>query len=230
MMNFFKNYGETDVRNEQFIKSLYKESNLTYPQAGHALKWSTLRVHLDFLHNLILSLKPKIIIETGTFEAHGTYAIAAAAHKNNNGARIFTHDYDGDPVQDETGTVSKESWLELRKLRETNIQRIQDEFTQCEVSFVEGDSRLTLPETLKQFSQWDFWYQDSMHFAEGIQSEWDIMSGAEADDAFVIFDDISKKNQFSRDFISKHKKQWAYVPRKDFDHKQCLAQKLSLVR
>lgn len=227
MINFFKNYGETDIRNERFIKNLYKESLLTYPKADHALKWSTLRVHLDFLHNIILALKPKIIIETGTFEAHGTYAIASAAHKNNNGARIFTHDYDGDPVQDEADTVSKKSWLELRALREANIQQIQDEFTQCEVSFVDGDSRLTLPETLKKFPQWNFWYQDSMHFAEGIQSEWDIMSGSESDDAVVIFDDIGKKNQFSRDFVKKHKKQWAYVSRRDFQHKQCLAQKLS---
>lgn len=30
-----------------------------------------------------------------------------------------------------------------------------------------------------------------MHFAEGIQNEWNIMSGAEADGTFVIFDDLS---------------------------------------
>lgn len=226
MFNLFKKYGEMDIRNPDFIKSLYKESNLEYPKPGHTLDWSTQKNHLDFLHNMILALKPKIIIETGTFEGHGTYAIAAAAHINNNGARIFTHDYDGDPVQDESGSVSKESWLQLRALREANIKNIQEKFTQCEVSFIDGDSRLTLPETLKQFSRWDFWYQDSMHYAEGIQEEWNIMEGSEADHAVVIFDDISKKNQFSRDFVNKYKKQWAYEPRKDFDHKQCLAQKL----
>lgn len=225
-MKFFQRYNKTDIRSNDFYKDLYQESGLQYPQAKHALGWSTRKVHLDFLYNLILTLKPKIIVETGTFEGHGTYAIAAAAHKNNNGARIFTHDYDGDPVQDESGAVSDETWLALRALREGNIKHIQQTFNQCDVSFIEGDSRKTLPDTLKQFSQWDFWYQDSMHFAEGIQSEWDIMANMAADNGFVIFDDISKKNQFSKDFVKNHRKQWAYTDRRDFEHKQCLAQKL----
>ena len=176
MLNLFKKYGEMDIRNPDFIKSLYKECNLEYPKPGHTLNWSTQKNHLDFLHNMILALKPKIIIETGTFEGHGTYAIAAAAHINNNGARIFTHDYDGDPVQDESGTVSKESWLELRALREANIKKIQEKFTQCEVTFIDGDSRLTLPETLianrKPVNQRDFtrlWKQ-SNDPSEGIRS------------------------------------------------------------
>lgn len=225
-MKFFQKYDKTDIRSKDFYKDLYQESALNYPKAKHSLGWSTRKIHLDFLHNLILTLKPKIIVETGTFEGHGTYAIAAAAHINNNGARIFTHDYDGDPVQDEAGAVSDESWLELRALREDNIRHIQKTFGQCEVSYIEGDSRKTLPDTLKQFSQWNFWYQDSMHFAEGIQSEWDIMVDASADEAFVVFDDIGKKNQFSRDFVKTYSKQWAYTDRRDFDHKQCLAKKL----
>lgn len=227
-MKFFQRYDATDIRSELFYQDLYVDSGLDYPKAQHALGWSTRQKHLDFLYNLILQLKPKIIVETGTYEGHGTFAMAAAAHQNNNGARIFTHDYDGDPVQDETGAVSDEAWLALRAFRESNIKYIQQTFKQCEVSFMEGDSRETLAGTLQQFKQWDFWYQDSMHFAEGIQSEWDIMENAAAADAFVVFDDVSKKNQFSKDFTKQYRKQWAYVSRRDFDHKQCIAKKLEV--
>jgi len=93
------------------------------------------------------------------------------------------------------------------------------------VTFVEGDSREVLPVVLDTIDQWDFWYQDSMHFAEGIQQEWEIMEAKAAVNATIIFDDISKKNRFSRWFKANYKRSWRFAPRRDFGHKQCLAQK-----
>ncbi|MEH6544448.1 MAG: class I SAM-dependent methyltransferase [Porticoccaceae bacterium] len=228
MLNFFKKpkvNSPTDVRNEAFVIGLYQETGLNYPTAKHDLAWSTRKKHLDFLHNMVIALKPTVVFETGTFEAHGTYAMAAAAHANNNGAQIFTIDYDGDPIQDKEGTVSHEEWLELKAIRAANLDRIKTEFPNCQVKFVEGDSREVLPELLKSIDQWNFWYQDSMHFAEGIQQEWEIMEAKAAPNPTIIFDDGSRKNGFSRWFTRKYKKSWIYTPRRDFDHKQCLAQK-----
>jgi len=171
-------------------------------------------------------MKPGTIIETGTFEGHGTFAMAAAASENNNGAVIYTIDYDGDPVQDEKGTVSEHEWSELSRIRQENIERISREFKNCQVIFIEGDSRLVLPQVVAGIETWDFWYQDSMHFAEGIREEWDIMCPYASKGAIVIFDDIWKRNKFSRWFSKEYKKQWLYVPRRAYGHKQCLAQRL----
>ena len=229
MFSFFKRSpitSPTDIRDEAFIQSLYRETQLNYPSVKHSLGWSTQKKHLDFLHNFVSALKPKVIFETGTFEGHGTYAMAAAAHANDNGAQIFTIDYDGDPVQDVKGTVTEDEWLALRSIREKHLEIIANNFPGCRVNFVEGDSREVLPGLLKTIDQWDFWYQDSMHFAEGVQQEWEIMEAKAATTATIIFDDISKKNAFSRWFKKKYKKAWHYTPRRDFDHKQCLAQKI----
>jgi hypothetical protein len=175
---------------------------------------------------LVQALKPKVIFETGTFEGHGTYAMAAAAHANRNEAQIFTIDYDGDPVQDQKGTVTQEEWLQLRRIREKHLEMMANDFPGCRVVFVEGDSRKVLPGLLETIDHWDFWYQDSMHFAEGVRQEWDIMEAQAAEKATIVFDDISKKNAFSRWFKKTYKKTWNYSPRRDFGHKQCLAQKI----
>ena len=228
MMSFFKKFRATapnDIRAERFIQSLYSETHVDYPSVKHSLDWSTKRRHLDFLHNFVNALKPKVIIETGTFEGHGTYAMAAAAHANDNHARIFTIDYDGDPIQDAKGSVSQEQWLALKHIRQSHLETIKNKFPNCMVTFVEGDSREVLPVLLDTIDQWDFWYQDSMHFAEGIQQEWEIMEAKAAVNATIIFDDISKKNRFSRWFKANYKRSWRFAPRRDFGHKQCLAQK-----
>mgnify|MGYP003387163977 CR=1 FL=1 len=87
--------------------------------------------------------------------------MAAAAHANNNGAQIFAIVYDGDPIQDKEGTVSYKKWLELKAIRAANLDRIKTEFPNCQVRFVEGDSREVLPELLKDIDQWDFWCQET---------------------------------------------------------------------
>ena len=226
ILDVFGRFPESDLRSDKFIKGLYRESGIDYPPSQHRLGWSTKKLHLDFLHHMVLALKPKYIVETGTFEGHGTYAIAAAAHKNNNGAKIFTVDYDGDPLQDVSGAVSMEEWIALREIRAANIATVQASFSQCSVEFIDGDSRKVLPQVLERIPQWDFWYQDSMHYYEGIREEWEIMESKAAGNASVIFDDIWKRNGFSNYFRQKYAGNWSYVPRRDFGHKQCLAQRL----
>jgi len=214
-----------NIAEEKTVLSLYKKSDIEYPDPRHNLGWSTKQVHLDLLYNLILEIKPKIIIETGTFEAHGTFAMAAAAHKNNNGATIYSVDYDGDPIQDAEGNVTDKEWLELRKYRDKNLTLIQEKFSNCNVNWIDGDSRKVLPEVLKKTGEWDFWYQDSMHYAEGIRQEWDLMETSASKSAIVIFDDVSKRNGFSRWFQKEKLKEWYFSSRRDHEHKQCWAQK-----
>lgn len=223
-----------NIADNKKLLQLYQESDLQYPPARHKLNWSTKRCHLDLLYQLIRTIKPKVIVETGTYEAHGTFAMSAATHENDNGAVLYTVDYDGDPVQDEQGTVSLDEWLELKHYRENNLAQISEQFPRCAVKFIEGDSRQVLKgEVLPALvevadGKWDFWYQDSMHYVEGIRQEWEIMAPHASERAIVIFDDVSKRNEFSVWFLNNKslKRQWQYISRRDFQHKQCWAQRL----
>lgn len=218
-------YQDNDFRNEPFRLSLYEDSKLDYPVVRHTLGWSTRKKHLDFLYNYVRELKPKIIFETGTFEGHGTFAMCAAAHANNNGAKVFTFDYDGDPIQDESGSVSQDEWLALKEIRANNLALIQERYPNCGLTFTDGDTRQVLPDVALQVGGWDFWYQDSMHYAEGIRQEWDIMAPYANAQSLVIFDDVSRRNGFSRWFKSTQTPRWKFKPCRDFGHKQCLAQR-----
>jgi predicted O-methyltransferase YrrM len=229
MLSLFKSFCQSSKNifpSTAFRMGLYDESELTYPEAQHQLGWSTRRKHLDFLYNLIKWKQPKVIVETGTFEGHGTFALAAAAHENNNNAKIFTFDYDGDPVQDSDGNVTDAEWLELRKIRKHNLEIIEKRFPGCLVQFTDGDTRKVLSGVISKNDKWDFWYQDSMHYAEGIRQEWDIMAPFSADGAMIIFDDISKKNNFSKWFAKDLRGEWDIDCYRDFDHRQCIAQHL----
>lgn len=165
-----------------------EKTKLCLPTAKWKRKWSCNEASAMRLYNGIRILKPKVIVETGTFEGLGTFTMAKAAHENNNGARIFTIDYDGDP----TTKLQQEDWLELKQIREHNLDTIRREFPKVEINFIEGDSRKVLPQLFSStLKHWDFFYQDSMHFMEGILSEWEVMRKFLKAGSVVVFDDIA---------------------------------------
>ena len=137
--------------------------------------------------NAVSIFQPRVIIETGTFEGLGTYTMARAAHANRNSAHIYTIDYDGDPDV----SIPMEDWVELRGFREENIERARRDFPSVEITFIEGDSRKVLPKLLAEsVSEWDFFFQDSMHHTSGILDEWGLMRPRAASHALAVFDDV----------------------------------------
>jgi cephalosporin hydroxylase len=161
---------------------------LDLPPSRWKYEWSTHRRSAQRLYNAIRLSKPQIIVETGTFEGLGTYTMAKAAAENDNGARIFTVDYDGDP---EEGSIPMEDWLELRRFREENLELARKTFPNVEIVFLNGDSRQVLPTLLpSRISTWDFFFQDSMHFTSGILDEWRIMRPYAHSGSIVVFDDV----------------------------------------
>lgn len=69
-------------------------------------------------------------------------------------------------------------------------------------------------------------YQDSMHFIEGIQAEWNLVEPYIQQNSIVIFDDLKLKGvqAFKKWFIKKYNKQYTY---KDVNigHKQFIITK-----
>jgi hypothetical protein len=149
--------------------------------------WSTHPAGARRLYHTVRLHKPRLIVETGTFEGLGTYVLARAAHDAGLCAKIYTVDYDGDPDV----SLPDQDWLQLRTYRQENLQRAKQDFPGIEIQFVEGDSRKVLPRILeKAGTPWDLFFQDSMHFTEGIQAEWLIMKPRASPNAVVIFDDV----------------------------------------
>lgn len=193
------------------------------PKSKWIHKWGICQEDANELYDLIIKNKPKIVIETGTFEAHGTYVIANALHENNNNAKIYTIDYDGDP----SSNIDKDEWIKLKNIRNDNLNEINRKFVNCEVIFIEGDSRDVLSSIFNKYNEngWDLFYQDSMHFYDGIMSEWNIMKQYANNNSFVIFDDLYLKGvkKFKKWFV-KNEKDWNhYISNFKNGHKQLIA-------
>lgn len=160
---------------------------LDLPPSRWKYAWSTHELSAKRLYNAIRWRQPKIIVETGTFEALGTFTMAMAAQENDNAARIFTIDYDGDPDV----SIPMEDWLLLRQFREENLALARAKFPAVEIRFLNGDSRQMLPSIFPtHLDHWDFFFQDSMHFFGGILAEWQIMKPFAKPGSVVVFDDV----------------------------------------
>lgn len=202
--------------------------NIEIPNSGWIHKWGVDEHGARLLLNLVINRKPEVIIETGTFEGQGTYVLAQAAHLNNNGCKIYTIDYDGDPT---SNSISKDEWLALKKVRDTNLDKIKTEFPNCEVIFLDGDSRQMLPKIFDPSGEYketkcDLFYQDSMHFYEGIRDEWKLVEPYTTSGSVIIFDDLQLKGvrAFRDWFVATYKNNYE-IAEKQEGHRQLLARK-----
>jgi predicted O-methyltransferase YrrM len=187
-----------DIAKSSFWRSLDRGESIEVPPARWSFrKWGSMRDRASRLYRLVRLLRPEVIVETGTFEGQGTYALAAAASANKNNARVFTFDYDGDP----TTTLPDAAWEELKSIRQSTLDLIQKEFPGCKVEYLEGDTRQILSRFLEDRQlRWDLFFQDSMHFHDGISAEWTSMRAHASEKAVVVFDDIDENHEFARWF------------------------------
>lgn len=66
--------------------------------------------------------------------------MAKACNELNNNSKIYTIDYNGDP----TLNLEEDKWIQLKTIRDNNLQQIKKEFNNVSVNFIEGDSREVL--------------------------------------------------------------------------------------
>jgi len=197
---------------------------IKFPESKWIFKWGIDQNNANYIYQHILDTKPKIIIETGTFEGQATYVMAKACNEVNNNTIIYTIDYDGDP----TLYLNNDKWQQLKNIRNCNLQKIKEEFINVTVNYIEGDSREVLKTLFinNNINKIDLFYQDSMHFIEGIQAEWNLVEPYIQENSYIIFDDLNLKGvqAFKKWFIDKYKKHYSY---KDINlgHKQFIVKK-----
>ena len=183
---------------------------LKHPSNKWIHNWGINEKNAIFLYEHIINTKPKIIIETGTFQGQGTYVMANAANNNNNGCEIYTIDYDGDP----TLKLEKDKWLDLKRIRNDNLEKIKKDFPNVNVNYIEGDSREILKTLFENntIEKVDLFCQDSMHFIEGIQSEWKLVEPYIQTNSYIIFDDLQLKGvqAFRNWFVKKYKDKYEF--------------------
>ena len=191
----------------------------SFPKSEWINNWGIQQNNANSLYKHILKTKPNVILETGTFEAQATYVMAKAANVNNNNCIIYTIDYDGDP----TSNLDISKWLLLKKIRNKNLDKIKEEFKNVKVKFCDGDSRNVLKTlfTDNNIDKVDLFYQDSMHFTEGIKSEWILVEPYIKKNSYTIFDDLQLKGvrTFRDWFKKKYKNKYSYREITD-GHKQ----------
>jgi len=196
-----------------------------FPESKWIHNWGIDKSNANFVDKFIKETKPKVIIETGTFEGQATYVMAQAANENNNNCIIYTIDYNGDPTSD----FDMEKWLLLKKLRDNNLQKIKEKFTNVTVKFIEGDSREVLKTLFSEckIEKVDLFYQDSMHFKDGIKSEWNLVKNYIKQNSYVIFDDLWLKGvrEFRDWFKNNYKNQFVYKE-ENYGHKQFIVKKI----
>lgn len=198
---------------------------VNFPKSKWLSNWGIDKLNAQYIDKLIKNIKPEIILETGTFEAQATYVMAQAANSNNNGCVIYTIDYDGDP----TSERPIEEWLLLKKLRNENLEKIKINFKNVTVKFLEGDSRIVLKDlfTNENIEKVDLFLQDSMHFIEGIQSEWKLVENYIKTGSYTIFDDVKLKGvqAFKKWFMKEYGDKYQYF-HENYGHKQLVVKKL----
>lgn len=160
--------------------------DLNIPPSRWKKAWSTHELSAKRLSNAIRIFRPRRILETGTFEGLGTWVMARALAENG-GGEIVTIDYDGDPEV----AMPDADWRNLDRIREENLASARKDFPNVSIHFIKGDSRKVLPDLFpSRWNHWDLFFQDSMHFAAGIQAEWDIVRPFAAPHAIAVFDDV----------------------------------------
>lgn len=183
---------------------------VSFPKSEWINNWGIDNYSANSLYKHILQTKPKIVLETGTFEAQATYVMASACNINNNKCIIYTIDYDGDP----TSELELSKWLLLKQIRNKNLDKIQKQFKNVKVIFCDGDSRNVLKTLMtdNNINKVDLFYQDSMHFFEGIKNEWDLVEPYIKKNCYTIFDDLKLKGvkKFRTWFKLKYKNKYLY--------------------
>ncbi len=147
---FLKKGEERDIleRFDEQGESVQREYTPPSPECPHPELWrmmdsqtSELEV-LDFLKALVMTIKPQLIVETGTFLAYGTLKMAEGLKENGFG-KIITIEYDPTlfaKAKQRIETSGLESWIETRN--ESSL----DTHVEGTIDFLYSDSELRIRE------------------------------------------------------------------------------------
>jgi len=143
--------------------------------------------------------KPMVIIELGTFTGVGTQAIANfVSTYSDKQANLYTFDGLSEVVYQDVG-IDKFSyrlkgptvdlWPEVIAKRNA---RISQEYPNCQITFIEGIIRDTLPRAMLEIGEWDFCFHDSTHSPHLQLEDFRAMEPWSHIGSMILFDDADQ--------------------------------------
>lgn len=185
--DYFKNYMKKIpdfklLTSRQLEKLIDMKPSLKQEKRVSRYAWETgdFNGGAAFLYSLVNYLQPKVIIELGTFEAHGTLILHQATRLK--GAQIYTIDCDV------TLNYPHQDWFLVDSIRRQRILGA-NRGGGTRIKFLKGDTRQVLTRLLPNIKPVDLVFQDSMHFVPGLLEEFDLLRPKLSRGAVVIFDD-----------------------------------------
>jgi predicted O-methyltransferase YrrM len=167
-------------------------------------------------------LRPRTVIELGTFEGMGTMKMAKALQETKRKVDFYTIDVGDAPVNslglkygnplkyDDDNKVIPERvpWEEFKAGKGTADQikswgswgwvmsardkRLLEDYGDVNLEFIQGFSFDVLPDLLKKVGTWDFCFQDTLHGINEIKTEWVLLKPTSKVGSIIVFDDINR--------------------------------------
>jgi len=179
---------------------------------GFLYPWNHDESDMDMIKKAMRTLRPKVVIELGTFEGLGTLAIAETMYGYlKDTGYLYTFDYGDAPVNtlgvlygyDEDvriipWTEASNDWAvwgDVIEARNCNLGIIHDRYSdKVKCTFIKGLTTQTLPEWIDIIGEWDFVFQDTVHTPKEIIEEWFLYRFNAHIGSVVVFDDIGEGN------------------------------------
>jgi predicted O-methyltransferase YrrM len=184
-------------------------------------------------------LRPKTVIELGTFEGMGTMKMAKALQETEQEVDFYTIDLGEAPVNslgekygnkfeyDDNGKIiiAGVPWEEFKAGKGTSDQikswgswgwimdardkRLEADYGEVKLEFIQGFSFDVLPDLLKKIGTWDFCFQDTLHYVPDIIKEWVLLKPTSKVGSIIVFDDINREyNRGWADWFKENEPEW----------------------
>jgi len=152
---------------------------------GNLRAWNHDVGAMEMILRAIRILKPKVVIETGTFEALGTEKMAREMGGYDGPSSLHTYDF---------GML--ENTKEWEGVADAKRRRLSQDYGHVKVVYHEGRASEMLKETLPDIGVWDFCFQDSVHLAHFIMEEWNELVKFAKVGSVAVFDDMPKGQEW----------------------------------
>jgi len=177
---------------------------------GFLLPWNHCNADMDVIVQALSILKPKVVLELGTFEAFGTVKMAQALNRLRQKSTLYTFDASTNPyntlgetygIPNEDELVKwdepidprfQDSWRSWEDIMKARDERLANNYKNVKVEFIEGITFDTLGPALKEIGEWDFCFQDTVHHHDFIIREWNLLKPYSKVGSIIVFDDMNR--------------------------------------
>lgn len=161
---------------------------------GFLQSWNHDNEGMSVLLQALDILRPRVVIELGTFEGLGTDRIAKKMDEIGQKSFLYTFDVGTHPFggakkidwQREPNDTWR-SWEDVIKMRN---ERLSKKYKSVTVEFIEGITFDTLGPALERIGEWDFCFQDSDHYPDYVAREWKLLKPYSKIGSVIVFDDM----------------------------------------